>query len=188
LLNRDDLSHRRAETVVDNRAEIEAARLIKQQDALGDVAGLVEGEPAPADFGQAIADQGVVVAPQPIAALAPDDQQQDLLASRLDRTNLPPSFAQDRGVEAARQTAIRGRNDDQMRFLFAGADEQQWRAGKACHAVGQRAEHTLHALCVGASSFSLLLRATQPRGGHHLHCGGDLLCRPDATDAQPQVF
>ena len=57
LLHRDDLGHRRAETVVDDRADIEPARLIKQQDALGNVAGLVEGKAAPADFGQAVADQ-----------------------------------------------------------------------------------------------------------------------------------
>ena len=183
LLNRNDLRHRRAETVVDDRTDIEGAGLIKHQNALGDVASLVEGDAAPADIGQAIADRAAVVAAQPVAALAADDQQHDPLASRLDLTNPAPCLAQDRGVEAAGETSIRGRNDDQMRFFFAGADEQRRRAGKTGHAAGQRGEDALHALRVRTGGFGLLLRAAQPRSGNHFHRGGDLLCRPDAANA-----
>ena len=69
---------------------------IEHEDALGDVSGLVERQPAAADLGQAVADQLAVVAPQPVAALAPDNQDQDLLARRFELADLPPGLAQDR--------------------------------------------------------------------------------------------
>src|SRR5581483_2046280 len=55
-------------------------------------------------------------------------------------------------------------------------------------AAGERAEHALHALRIGPRRLGLLLGAAQPRCGDHLHRRGDLLRRPYAADADPQIL
>src|SRR6516162_2871751 len=82
LLRSYDLGHRRAETVVDDRRDIEMARLIEDENALGDVARLVEGYLAAAYLGQAVTDQPAVVTAQSVAALAPYGQNHHGLAGR----------------------------------------------------------------------------------------------------------
>ena len=66
-----------------------------------------------------------------LTSLPSADQRGDLLARR----------AHDAGVEAARQTAIRRRHDDQMALVLAGAGQQQRRggAGDAGRQVGDDA-------------------------------------------------
>src|SRR5216683_7421506 len=125
LLHGHDLGHRRPEAVVNDRANVEPARLIEDENSLGDVARLVEGKPAATDLGQAVPDQAAVVAAQAVAALATDDQEHDPFARRLDLANSPPGLAQYRGVETAGETAIRSRDHQQMSFVLAGADEQR---------------------------------------------------------------
>src|SRR6202011_2700067 len=46
-----DLGHRRAKAVVDDRRYLQSARLIENEDALGDVAGLIEGYLTTTDLG-----------------------------------------------------------------------------------------------------------------------------------------
>ena len=60
--------------------------------------------------------------------------------------------------------------------------------GMPGHAAGERGQHALHPLRIGPRRLGLLLRAAQPRGRDHLHRRGDLLGRPDAADADPQVL
>src|SRR5712672_3881826 len=109
LLHGHDLGHRRSEAIVDDRANVEPARLIEDENSLGDVARLVEGKPAASDLGQAVPNDAAVIAAQAVTAFATDDQEHDPLARRLELADPPPGLAQYRRVEAARETAIRGR-------------------------------------------------------------------------------
>src|SRR5207237_4677208 len=110
------------------------------------------------------------------------------LAARRGLANAAPRFAQGRGVEAAGETPIGGRNDEQVRFVPSGADEQRRRPRQTRHAAGERGEHALDPLSVGPRRLDLLYRAAQTRGGDHLHRRSDLLGRPDAADAVAQIF
>jgi hypothetical protein len=149
---------------------------------------LVERQPAAADIGQAVVDQPPVIAAEAVAPFTPDRQNHDPFARCFEFAHAAPRLAQDRGVEAAGEASVGGRDDDQVGRVLTGADKQRRRAGQACHADRERGQDPLHTLGVGPRRFGLLLSAAQPRGSDHLHRRGDLLGRPDAADAHPQVL
>src|SRR5262249_10310881 len=93
--------------------------------AFGDIPCLLEGKAAPANLGEAVADEGVIVAPQPLTAFASNDQQHDPLAGGLDLPDLPARLAQDRGIKSASETPIRSGDADEMGLVLAGAYEQR---------------------------------------------------------------
>src|SRR3954454_24159913 len=106
LLHGDDLRHRRAETVEDDPADVELAGLVERENAPGDVARLVERYATAPDIGQAVMDQPGVIAAQTIAPLAANRQQLDGFASVVEIADAAPRLAQNRGVEAAGETAV----------------------------------------------------------------------------------
>ena len=129
-----------------------------------------------------------MVAAQRVAALAADGDDLHGLARAVELADAAPRLAQDRGVEAAGKAAIRGRDHQQMRLRpcrCRRAAAARW----PCPEIGgERAEHALHALRIGARSLGLFLRAAQARGGDHLHRRRDLLRRAHAADAHPQFL
>ncbi len=133
-------------------------------------------------------DQAAVIAAQAVAPLAADGQELDGLAGVVEIADAAACLAQDRGVEAAGETAVGAGDDDQLHVVAAGAGEQRRRPGHSGHASGQRAEHALHALRIGPRRLGLLLGAAQARGGDHLHRRGDFLRRAHAADAVPQIL
>ena len=60
----------------------------------------------------------------------------------LERVNTAPCAARDRAVEATAQTAVRGRHDQQMDILLAGARQQRRRAGQVGDAAGDGAQRS----------------------------------------------
>src|SRR5207302_8573601 len=111
LLHRDDLRDRRAESVEDDRADIELACLEQGQYARRDVARLLERDAAAADIGQAVVNEPAVIAAQAIAPLAADRQDPNRLPGIVELAKPTSRLAQDRRVKAAGEAAVRGRDD-----------------------------------------------------------------------------
>src|SRR5690606_24262323 len=100
------------EAVEHDGADVELAGLVHALEALGDRRRLVVLETAPPDPLDGVDDQVAELAAQHVAPLAPDAQDLDLLAGLAQLAHAQPRAARDRGVEAAAQAAIRGRDHD----------------------------------------------------------------------------
>jgi hypothetical protein len=129
-----------------------------------------------------------VIAAQRVTSLAADGQDLDAFAGSGELADHAPRIAQDRGIEATGEAAIRGRDDDEMGCVLAGTGKERRRVRHAFEIGGERAEHALHAQRIRPRRLGLLLRAPQPRRRHHFHGRGDLLRRPNAANPQPQFL
>src|SRR6185437_5767871 len=106
LLAGHDLADRRAEAVVDDGDAVELAGGIAGDEAASDLLRRREAELRPTDIDHALDDELRIVAAQRIASLAADGEELHRLAGALKLADHPPCIAQDRGVEAAGETAV----------------------------------------------------------------------------------
>src|SRR5204863_551500 len=111
-----------------------------------DLVGRGKRELRPAYLFQMTDDEIAQVAPQLVAALAPDAEELHLLALVAQLAGLAPRGAHDGGIEPAAEPAVRSHDHDQLHAVAPVAGEQRGRPLPAGHAGGERAQHALHAL------------------------------------------
>src|SRR5690606_18696035 len=106
LLRGRDLRDHRLEARIEQRADVELARLVARDDLLGDVLGLFVADITGATQVDDIDDLLRESPAQDVIALAADTDDLDRLAGRDQRVRAIPREPRDRGVEGAAKTAL----------------------------------------------------------------------------------
>ncbi len=175
-----NLRHHRFVTAVNQRHDIDFARLEHAENFLGHRFDECEPWRLDADF-VALDIACAMGAAQLIARLAADRDDFHVLAFGDQRGNLFAGRPHDAGVEAAGKATIRSRDHDEVSLVGAGARKKQ-RRGRSRNAAGKIGDHARHAQRIGTRAFSGSLRAAQLRRRHHLHRLRDLLRGLHASD------
>jgi len=161
--------------------DVEFARGVAREQVVGDFASLLETEHLVLTQLMVGEDRVRVEATQHAALLAGEVEAHGL-ALRLQLLRLSACGADDVAVERAGEAAFRGRDDEQVDLVLAGARQQRRDARTARQLARQAGDDRLQPLGIGTTGLRRFLRTAQLGGGDHLHRLGDLLGRLDRVD------
>jgi hypothetical protein len=186
-LHDDDLLRDDAlELVVDEERAVELVVDVLGEVGVGDLAHPVEGEVL--EDPHVLLQGGLVDLAEVVAALAANDRDLDVVVARLLLPQEALGAPRDVAVEASREPAVRGDDDEEdAPRVGVGHQERVLVEVVRAHPRREPAHDLTELLRVGTRRDHPLLGALQLRGGHHLHGLGDLLGVLDAADALADV-
>src|ERR1700682_4355196 len=127
LLRGRDLRDHRAETRVEQRADVEFELVEQRDDLIGDHLGVLEPQAAHRTQIDQFDDLLGIEPAQLIVTLAADAEEFDVLALGHQCIGALAGEPHDRGVERAAQTAFGGADQQQLLLVAAGAAQTAWR-------------------------------------------------------------
>jgi hypothetical protein len=178
----------RLEAAEEQMRDVVLALVEALQQVFGDPLGVGVGDPAHLGEVVMVHEPVGIVALQLLAALLADGDDLHRLALAFELHDLLARQLDDRGVEAAAQTALGGADQQQMHLVVAGALQQRRRGRAVLGGAGEIRQHAFHLLGIGTRGLGGLLGAAKLRRRDHLHRLGDLPRRLDRVDAVLEVL